>query len=70
VLHEVRSVGGEIAVVLGNGAVKTTIRAISGTIHRSGDVTFAGRSIVSSSAESIVRAGIAQVPQGRGTFPG
>src|SRR6476620_380911 len=61
----------EIVVVLGaNGAGKTTtIRAISGTIHRSGDVTFAGRSIVSSSAESIVRAGIAQVPQGRGTFP-
>jgi branched-chain amino acid transport system ATP-binding protein len=73
VLHEVALAvdDGEIAVVLGaNGAGKTTtIRAISGTIHRSGDVTFAGRSIVSSSAESIVRAGIAQVPQGRGTFP-
>ena len=73
VLHEVALAvdDGEIVVVLGaNGAGKTTtIRAISGTIHRSGDVTFAGRSIVSSSAESIVRAGIAQVPQGRGTFP-
>jgi len=73
VLHDVALAvdDGEIAVVLGaNGAGKTTtIRAISGTIHRSGDVTFAGRSIVSSSAESIVRAGIAQVPQGRGTFP-
>jgi branched-chain amino acid transport system ATP-binding protein len=62
---------GEIVVVLGaNGAGKTTtMRAISGTVHRSGNVTFAGRSIVSSSADSIVRAGIAQVPQGRGTFP-
>ena len=61
----------EIVVVLGaNGAGKTTtIRAISGMIQRSGNVTFAGRSIVSSSAEAIVRAGIAQVPQGRGTFP-
>jgi branched-chain amino acid transport system ATP-binding protein len=45
------------------------MRAISGTISRSGNVTFAGRSIVSSSAEAIVRAGVAQVPQGRGTFP-
>jgi branched-chain amino acid transport system ATP-binding protein len=62
---------GEIVVVLGaNGAGKTTtMRAISGTVHRSGNIAFAGRSIVTSSADSIVRAGIAQVPQGRGTFP-
>jgi branched-chain amino acid transport system ATP-binding protein len=61
----------EIVVVLGaNGAGKTTtIRAVSGMIPRSGNVTFGGQSIVSSSAEAIVRAGIAQVPQGRGTFP-
>jgi branched-chain amino acid transport system ATP-binding protein len=73
VLHELELTvdDGEIVVVLGaNGAGKTTtMRAISGTIHRSGDVSFAGRSIVTSSADSIVRAGIAQVPQGRGTFP-
>jgi branched-chain amino acid transport system ATP-binding protein len=62
---------GEIVVVLGaNGAGKTTtMRAISGIIHRAGNVMFAGRSIVTSSPDSIVRAGIAQVPQGRGTFP-
>src|SRR6478609_3294429 len=61
----------EIVVVLGaNGAGKTTmIQAVSGMIPRSGNVTFAGRSIVSSSAEAIVREGIAQVPQGRGTYP-
>ena len=61
----------EIVVVLGaNGAGKTTtMRAVSGTIHRSGHITFAGRSINTLSAEAIVREGIAQVPQGRGTFP-
>ena len=73
VLHELDFAvdDGEIVVVLGaNGAGKTTtMRAVSGTIHRSGNVTFAGESIVDSSADAIVRAGIAQVPQGRGTFP-
>lgn len=61
----------EVVVILGaNGAGKTTLmRAISGTIARQGTVTFEGRSIVSTSAEGIVRAGLAQVPQGRGTFP-
>jgi branched-chain amino acid transport system ATP-binding protein len=62
---------GEIVVMLGaNGAGKTTtMRAVSGTIHRSGSVEFDGRAIDRSSPEAIVRAGIAQVPQGRGTFP-
>jgi branched-chain amino acid transport system ATP-binding protein len=73
VLHELEFAvdDGEIVVVLGaNGAGKTTtMRAVSGTVHRSGNVTFAGQSIVDSSADAIVRAGIAQVPQGRGTFP-
>jgi branched-chain amino acid transport system ATP-binding protein len=73
VLHELEFTfdDGEIVVVLGaNGAGKTTtMRAVSGTIHRSGNVTFAGEQIVNSSADAIVRAGIAQVPQGRGTFP-
>lgn len=62
---------GEIVVVLGaNGAGKTTtISAVSGTVARSGRIDLEGKSIVKSSADSIVRAGIAQVPQGRGTFP-
>ena len=62
---------GEIVVMLGaNGAGKTTtMRAISGLIQRNGVVEFKGASIVRSSPDQIVRAGIAQVPQGRGTFP-
>ena len=62
---------GEIVVILGaNGAGKTTtMRAISGMIPRKGLVNFLGRDITSNSAESIVRMGMAHVPQGRGTFP-
>jgi branched-chain amino acid transport system ATP-binding protein len=61
---------GEVSVILGaNGAGKTTtMRAISGMIPRKGDIEFAGQSIIKSSPEAIVRLGIAQVPQGRGTF--
>ncbi len=61
---------GEVAVILGaNGAGKTTtMRAISGMIARQGDVTFAGESITKMAPNDIVRLGIAQVPQGRGTF--
>jgi branched-chain amino acid transport system ATP-binding protein len=72
VLHGIDlSVGdGEVVVVLGaNGAGKTTtMRAISGVIARRGTLTFDGKSIASATADQIVRAGIAQVPQGRGTF--
>jgi branched-chain amino acid transport system ATP-binding protein len=61
---------GEVAVILGaNGAGKTTLmRAVSGMIPRRGTIEFAGRAITKSSPDSIVRLGIAQVPQGRGTF--
>jgi branched-chain amino acid transport system ATP-binding protein len=61
----------EIVVMLGaNGAGKTTtMRAISGTIPRSGHVQFAGSTITKASPDAIVRAGVALVPQGRGTFP-
>ena len=45
------------------------MRAISGTIPREGEIDMAGRSILKASPDAIVRAGIAQVPQGRGTFP-
>jgi len=62
---------GEFVVMLGaNGAGKTTaMRAISGLIARSGTVEFEGVDMHRASADAIVRAGIAQVPQGRGTFP-
>jgi branched-chain amino acid transport system ATP-binding protein len=61
---------GEVVVVLGaNGAGKTTtMRALSGVIPRQGDIRFAGTSISRSAPDAIVRLGLAQVPQGRGTF--
>jgi branched-chain amino acid transport system ATP-binding protein len=61
---------GEVAVILGaNGAGKTTtMRAISGMIPRKGAIEFGGQNVIKSSPEAIVRLGIAQVPQGRGTF--
>ena len=60
----------EVVVVLGaNGAGKTTmIRAVSGTIARRGSVRLDGTDITRTSPDAIVRAGAAQVPQGRGTF--
>jgi branched-chain amino acid transport system ATP-binding protein len=56
--------------VLGaNGAGKTTtMRAVSGLIPRRGSITFDGKEIVEASPDSIVHGGVAQVPQGRGTF--
>jgi branched-chain amino acid transport system ATP-binding protein len=65
------SVGdGEVGVILGaNGAGKTTtLRAISGMIPVKGRVMLDGQSIAGKSAETIVRRGVAHVPQGRGTF--
>jgi branched-chain amino acid transport system ATP-binding protein len=72
VLHEIDlDLGdGQILVVLGaNGAGKTTLlRAISGNIPRTGTIVFDGKRIDQISTRSIVAAGIAHVPQGRGTF--
>jgi branched-chain amino acid transport system ATP-binding protein len=72
VLHDIDLTveAGEIVVVLGaNGAGKTTtMRAVSGMIARHGAIRFQGRDITNASPESIVRMGVAQVPQGRGTF--
>lgn len=61
---------GEIVVILGaNGAGKTTtMRAISGMIGRKGTVEFAGKDISNSKPDAILRDGVSQVPQGRGTF--
>jgi branched-chain amino acid transport system ATP-binding protein len=64
------SVGeGEIVAVLGaNGAGKTTtLRAISATVLTSGDIVFAGKRLPRH-PEAVARAGIAHVPEGRGTF--
>jgi branched-chain amino acid transport system ATP-binding protein len=61
---------GEAVAVLGaNGAGKTTtLRAVSGTVRRAGRIAFAGQSIARRSPESVARAGIAHVPEGRGTL--
>jgi branched-chain amino acid transport system ATP-binding protein len=61
---------GAVAALLGaNGAGKTTLlRAISGLIHRRGTVRFGGEDITAWPAHRIARAGIAHVPEGRGTF--
>jgi branched-chain amino acid transport system ATP-binding protein len=60
---------GELVAVLGaNGAGKTTtLRAISGTVRRGGDVVFAGKKLPRR-PDATARAGIAHVPEGRGTF--
>ena len=61
---------GEVAVVLGaNGAGKTTtLRAISGIVQAGGEITFNGDRITRRHPEAVAKAGIAHVPQGRGTF--
>jgi branched-chain amino acid transport system ATP-binding protein len=59
----------ELVAVLGaNGAGKTTtLRAVSGTVRRTGDVLFAGAKLPRR-PDAAARAGIAHVPEGRGTF--
>jgi branched-chain amino acid transport system ATP-binding protein len=61
---------GEVVALLGaNGAGKTTtLRAVSGTVRRTGDVVVAGRRLARFGPESVARAGIAHVPEGRGIF--
>jgi branched-chain amino acid transport system ATP-binding protein len=61
---------GEVVAVLGaNGAGKTTtLRAISGLVRRRGRIRLAGLDLRARSPESVARAGIAHVPEGRGTF--
>jgi branched-chain amino acid transport system ATP-binding protein len=61
---------GKIAALLGaNGAGKTTtLRAISGTVKRSGRIVFSGRPLGRRGPEAVARLGIAHVPEGRGTF--
>jgi branched-chain amino acid transport system ATP-binding protein len=61
---------GEAVAVLGaNGAGKTTtLRAVSGTVKRGGRIAFAGKDVSRRSPEAVARAGIAHVPEGRGTL--
>ena len=70
-LHDVSLVvrEGEIVAVLGaNGAGKTTtLRAISGVVSRTGSIELEGKPL-KGGPEAAARAGIAHVPEGRGTF--
>jgi branched-chain amino acid transport system ATP-binding protein len=64
---------GDIACIVGsNGAGKTTLlRTVSGLVAaRSGEVVFDGRDVTGASAEQVLGAGIAHVPEGRRLFKG
>ena len=61
--------GESVAVLGANGAGKTTtLRAVSGTVRRGGKIAFGGKSIARTSPEAVARAGVAHVPEGRGTL--
>jgi branched-chain amino acid transport system ATP-binding protein len=61
---------GGITTILGaNGAGKTTtLRAVCGMVKTQGEIELAGARIDGRPTESIVRLGVAHVPDGRGTF--
>jgi len=61
---------GQITAILGaNGAGKTTtLRAICQMVRTSGSLRFDGTELVGKATESVVRLGVAHVPDGRGTF--
>jgi branched-chain amino acid transport system ATP-binding protein len=61
---------GGITTILGaNGAGKTTtLRAVCGMVKTQGEIVLAGERIEGKATESIVRMGVAHVPDGRGTF--
>jgi branched-chain amino acid transport system ATP-binding protein len=60
--------GAVVAVLGANGAGKTTtLRAVSGTVRRTGRIEFEGKPL-RAGPEAVARAGIAHVPEGRGTF--
>jgi branched-chain amino acid transport system ATP-binding protein len=61
---------GGITTILGaNGAGKTTtLRAVCQMVKTAGEVWLAGTRVDGKATESIVRMGVAHVPDGRGTF--
>lgn len=60
-----------VAMIGANGAGKSTLlRCISGCVRRrTGDIRFAGRSIVTAPPHELVRRGLAHAPEGRHIFP-
>ena len=74
VLHDVSFAvnTGQVVALLGpNGAGKsTTIKVVSGLLRpSSGQLVVAGRDITGASADSLSRAGVCTIPEGRGIFP-
>ncbi len=60
--------GSVVAVLGANGAGKTTtLRAVSGTVKRSGEILLGGKPL-RGGPEAVAKAGVAHVPEGRGTF--
>ena len=61
---------GSVTTILGaNGAGKTTtLRSICGMVRTEGSVTYLGDEISGKPTEQVVSAGVAHVPEGRGTF--
>jgi branched-chain amino acid transport system ATP-binding protein len=61
---------GEIVALLGaNGAGKTTtLRSVSGTVRHTGEIVFDGKQLSRARPDTVARAGIAHVPEGRGLF--
>ena len=72
VLHDINFSleAGQITAILGaNGAGKTTtLRSLCQTVKTTGSIVFDGQQLIGKSTESVVRMGIAHVPEGRGTF--
>ena len=61
--------GSVVAILGANGAGKTTtLRAITGMVKTTGEINFAGKSLIGKSPEEVARLGIAHVPSGRGTM--
>jgi branched-chain amino acid transport system ATP-binding protein len=61
---------GDFVAILGaNGAGKTTtLRAISGMVKTTGQLSFEGARLFRRTPEAMARRGVAHVPEGRGTF--
>ena len=74
VLHDVGFglEAGHITAILGaNGAGKTTtLRALCQAVKTRGSIVLNGQQLVGTATESVVRLGVAHVPDGRGTFTG
>ncbi|HKP17393.1 MAG TPA: ABC transporter ATP-binding protein [Gaiellaceae bacterium] len=61
--------GQAVSLLGANGAGKTTtLRAVSGTVRKTGEIAFGGKRISGCGPETIARLGIAHVPEGRGIY--